>query len=133
MRYYFQYDLTSNHIPGNLAPNSLIKVVRQVLLSQVSPPLPSSQLIFGQCLNPGLFLLFVVDDIPSSYEANSDGPRAITSVDGTGVYLQQDDEFFELTCSVKRCLWSEMDIKLDIDREGPLLMYLPPNFQCKDD
>ena len=77
--------------------------------------------------------MFVVDDIPSSYEASSDGPRAITSVDGTGVYLQQDDQFFELTCSVEKCSWSPMDIKLNIGREGPLLMYLPPNFQCKDD
>ena len=103
------------------------------MLSQVSRPLPSRQLIFGQWLITSLFLLFVVDDIPSSYEASSDGPRAITSIDGTGVYLQQDDQFFELTCTVKKCSWSSMNIKLDIGRGGPLLMYLPPNFQCKDD
>ena len=119
-------------IIGNLAPSSLVKAVTQILLSQVSPPMPYSQLILGQGSNSGLFLLFAVEDIPSSYESSSDGPRAITTVDGTGVYLQQDDQFFELTCSVEKCSWNDMKIKLDIGREGPLLMYLPPNFQCQD-
>ena len=65
-----------------------------------------------------------VQDIPPPYVSTYDGPRAVTSVDGSGAYLQQNDHFFELTCSTAKCSWSLMDQKLNVGRDGAVLMYL---------
>ena len=71
-----------------------------------------------------------VQDIPSPYVSTYHGPRAITSVDNNGAYLQQNDHFFELTCSTSKCSWSLMDQKLDVGRDGAVLMYLPADYEC---
>ena len=73
---------------------------------------------------------FSVQDIPSPYVSTYNGPLAVTSVDGSGAYLQQNDHFFELLCTASNCSWSLMDQKLDVGRDGGVLMYLPPDFEC---
>ena len=53
---------------------------------------------------------FSVQDIPSPYDpTRGNSPRAITSVDGSGAYVQQNDHVFELACSTSKCSWSLMD------------------------
>ena len=74
----------------------------------------------------------IVSDIPSPYEVTTDGPQAIISTDGNGVYIQQNEHFFELTCSNTECLWKTMSQKLKVGRDGAVLMYLPPDFQCQN-
>ena len=49
-----KYDLAYSFKSGNLAPSSLVKPATQVLLSHVSPPFSSSQMILSQGSNPGL-------------------------------------------------------------------------------
>ena len=74
---------------------------------------------------------FSVQEIPSPYVSTYNGPSAVTSVDGYGAYLQQNDHFFELTCTASKCSWSLMDQKLDVGRrDSAILMYLPANFEC---
>ena len=76
-------------------------------------------------------MTFSVPDIPSPYSNTLWGPTAITSADGNGAYLQNDDHFFELNCSITECSWNLMDQKLKNGRSGTILMYLPPSFKCK--
>ena len=73
---------------------------------------------------------FPVQEIPSPYVSTYNGPSAITSVDGYGAYLQQNNHFFELSCTASKCSWSLMDQKLDVGRDSAILMYLPANFEC---
>ena len=74
---------------------------------------------------------FSVQDIPPPYDPTRGNlPRAITSVDGSGAYVQQNDHFFELTCSTSKCSWSLMDQKLNVGLHGTVLMYLPTDFEC---
>ena len=73
---------------------------------------------------------FSVQEIPSPYVSTYNGPSAVTSVDGYGAYLQQNDHFFELSCTASKCSWSLMDQKLDVGRDSAVLMYLPANFEC---
>ena len=74
--------------------------------------------------------LFSVQDVPSPYQSTFNGPRAVTSVDGNGAYLQQHNNFFELKCTTSKCSWSLMDQKLNVGRDSAVLMYLPPDFEC---
>ena len=74
--------------------------------------------------------IFSVQNIPSPYVSTGNGPRAVTSVDGNGAYLQQNDHFFELGCSTSKCSWSLMDQKLNVGRDGAVLMYLPADYEC---
>ena len=73
---------------------------------------------------------FSVQDIPSPFVSTFNGPSAVTSIDGSGAYLQQNDHFFELSCSTSKCSWSLMDQKLDVGRDGAVLMYLPADYEC---
>ena len=71
-----------------------------------------------------------VQDVPSPYRSTFNGPHAVTSVDGNGAYVQQNDKFFELKCTTSECSWSLMDQKLDVGRDSAVLMYLPADFEC---
>ena len=82
------------------------------------------------CILTLTFIFFSVQEIPSPYVSTYNGPSAVTSVDGYGAYLQQNDHFFELLCTVSKCSWSLMDQKLDVGRDSAILMYLPANFEC---
>ena len=77
-----------------------------------------------------LFSSFLVTDIPSPYISTVEGPTGVTSVDGKGAYVQQDDKFFELTCSKSACSWSLMNQTLKVGRDSAVLMYLPHGFPC---
>ena len=74
--------------------------------------------------------LFSVQDVPSPYTNTFNGPRAVSSVDGNGAYLQQNNNFFELKCTTSKCSWSLMDQKLNEGRDSAVLMYLPADFEC---
>ena len=74
--------------------------------------------------------LISVQDVPSPYTWTFNGPRALTSIDGNGAYLQQNNNFFELKCTTSKCSWSLMDQKLNVGRDSAVLMYLPPDFEC---
>ena len=83
--------------------------------------------------NDDLFLSFLVPDIPGPYGEWEWGPRAVTSVDGYGAYLQNGDHLFELSCSTLECSWSLMSQKLQVGRRGTVLMTLPPSFECNQE
>ena len=51
-----KHGLVSNFISGSIVESSLVRVVMQALLSDVSVPLPCGQLIFSHCSNQGLDL-----------------------------------------------------------------------------
>jgi len=57
------------------------------------------------------------------------GPTAITSVDGKGVYVQNEDEFYELNCSTM-CSWTTMPQTLPKAVTSAIMMYLPPEVTC---
>jgi len=44
-----------------------------------------------------------IQDVPYPYTSTLNGPRAVTSVDGNGAYLQQNSNFFELKCTISKC------------------------------
>jgi len=71
-----------------------------------------------------------IPDIPSPYSPSKDGPRAVPSLDGKGAFLQNGENFFELTCDTSSCTWSVMDQTLDVGRKGVVMMYLPSVFEC---
>ena len=75
------------------------------------------------------FLIILVGDIPS-YTGHFDGPRAITSFDGKGAYLQNYDKLFKLSCDSNSCSWSLMSQKLSVGRHGTVLMHLPVDYNC---
>ena len=64
-----------------------------------------------------------VPDIPSPYYRSFDGPAALTSLDGKGAFLQNGENFFELTCDHSSCTWSLMAQTLDVGRAGVVMMY----------
>ena len=76
-------------------------------------------------------IIISVPDIPPPYTYEQlDGPTALTSLDGKGAFLQQGENFFELTCDTSSCTWSVMEQSLDVGRFGTVMTYLPSGFEC---
>ena len=76
------------------------------------------------------FSSFLVGDLPSPYTSTHNGPRGVTSTDGKGAYVQQSNNFFQLSCDTSSCSWSVMTQTLDQGRDSSVLMYLPPGYGC---
>jgi len=66
-----------------------------------------------------------ISDLPT----NIFDPTAITSLDGKGVYVQNDENFYELDCSTE-CKWIVMAQTLPKSVYGAIMMYLPPDMTC---
>ena len=67
-----------------------------------------------------------VPDLPTNVKY---GATAITSVDGSGVYVQYDEKFYELDCSNK-CKWTDMSQTLPKAVVYGIMMYIPPEMSC---
>jgi len=71
-----------------------------------------------------------IPDLPTSNPYGVQfGATAITSVDGSGVYVQYDEKFYELDCS-NECKWTVMSQTLPKAVRHGIMMYIPPELTC---
>ena len=80
-------------------------------------------------INTNLFIFISVASLPDKgYGYN--GARALTSLSGNGVYLQDRHNFYELNCNSTSCNWSIMEQKLTRSTFPDIMSYLPPDYDC---
>ena len=73
-----------------------------------------------------------VESLPTTYNTNFNGARALPSLSGDGAYLQSEQYFFELSCSSTSCNWSKMEQELANPVRYTVMMYLPNDYTCKN-
>jgi len=69
------------------------------------------------------------EQIPDLTTNVEHGTTAITSVDGSGVYVQYEEKFYELDCS-NECKWTVMSQTLPKAVDYGIMMYIPPEMSC---
>ena len=71
-----------------------------------------------------MLLSILVSSLPTMYDNNFEGARALPSVSGYGAYVQYKKYFYELQC-IHTCNWTVMDQQLTTPVRHAVMMYLP--------
>ena len=88
-------------------------------------------LAFRDNLIYDLFLLIIsVAGLPTDYDDDFDGARAVTSASGQGAIVQHEEHFYELTCEVSGCTWRILPNKLNPGVSDAVMMTLPSDFNA---
>ena len=74
-----------------------------------------------------------VAGLPTNYNTNFDGARAVTSAAGQGAIVQSGKDFYEVTCEISGCSWSILEQNLDVGVAHAVMMTLPPEYTSKCD
>ena len=78
-----------------------------------------------------LFLLIIsVAGLPTDYDDDFDGARAVTSASGEGAIVQLYEHFYELTCEVSGCTWRILPNQLNPGVAYAVMMTLPSDYNA---
>ena len=74
--------------------------------------------------------MITVSSLPTTHEELFYGAKALPSLSGNGVYLQNKKYFYELTCTTASCTWSIKPQELKQAAQLSPIMYLPQGYTC---
>ena len=74
--------------------------------------------------------MITVSSLPTTHDSSFRGAKALPSLSGIGVYLQNRKDFYELTCNTASCTWSIMPQELKQEARFAPIMYLPQGYTC---
>ena len=79
-----------------------------------------------------IFLLFRISvaGLPTDYDDDFQGARAVTSESGKGAIVQFEKHFYELTCEISGCTWRILPNQLDPGVEFSVMMTLPYEYDA---
>ena len=80
------------------------------------------------------FLFYIsVAGLPTDYDYDFNGARAVTSASGEGAIVQFKKHFYELTCEISGCTWRILPNQLNSEVEdAAVMMTLPSDYNaCK--
>ena len=80
--------------------------------------------------NYSFFLIITVAGLPTDYDDNFYGARAVTSASGQGSIVQHYERFYELTCEVSGCTWRILPIQLNPGVYNDVMMTLPSDYNA---
>ena len=78
-------------------------------------------------------ITIAVAGLPTIYNTNFDGARAVTSAAGQGAIVQMGKHFYEVTCEISGCSWSVLAQNLDVGVIDAVMMTLPLEYTSKCD
>ena len=78
-------------------------------------------------------IIISVAGLPTDYNSNFFGARAVTSAAGQGAIVQMQEHFYEVTCEISGCSWSILTQNLDVGVEMAVMMMLPVDYTSKCD
>ena len=78
-------------------------------------------------------ITIAVAGLPTIYNTNFGGAKAVTSAAGQGAIVQMREHFYEVTCEISGCSWSILEQNLDVGVKGAVMMTLPPEYTSKCD
>ena len=78
------------------------------------------------------FLIFFISvaGLPTDYDSEFWGTRAVTSASGKGAIVQFKKHFYELTCEISGCTWRILSNQLDPGVEDAVMMTLPSDYNA---
>ena len=78
-------------------------------------------------------ITIAVAGLPTIYNTNFGGARAVTSAAGQGAIVQSGKDFYEVTCEISGCSWSVLAQNLDVGVIDAVMMTLPLEYTSKCD
>ena len=76
-----------------------------------------------------LFLLIIsVTGLPTDYDDDFWGARAVTSASGQGAIVQFKKHLYELSCEVSGCIWRILPTQLNPGVQAAVMMTLPSDY-----
>ena len=78
------------------------------------------------------FLIFFISvaGLPTDYDDDFWGARAVTSASGQGAIVQFKKHFYELTCEISGCTWRILPNQLDQSVAWAVMMTLPSEYNA---
>ena len=77
-----------------------------------------------------ILLIISVSGLPTDYNYDFRGARAVTSASGQGAIVQFKEHFNELTCEVSGCTWRILPNQLNQGVEATVMMTLPSDLNA---
>ena len=79
-----------------------------------------------------IFFLFCISvaGLPTDYDDDFWGARAVTSASGQGAIVQYGKYFYELTCEISGCTWRILPKQLDPGVVDAVMMTLPSDYNA---
>lgn len=81
-------------------------------------------------MHDGFLIVISVASLPTDYEDNFNGAKAVTSPSGKGAIVQHQEHLYELKCEVSGCSWTILPQKLKQGVEKAILLALPVGTRC---
>ena len=78
-------------------------------------------------------ITIAIAGLPTIYNTNFGGTRAVTSAAGQGAIVQMREHFYEVTCEISGCSWSILAQNLDVGVIDAVMMTLPLEYTSKCD
>ena len=76
------------------------------------------------------FVSISVAGLPTDYDDDFWGARAVTSASGKGAIVQYGKHFYELTCEISGCTWIILPNQLDPVVRWTVMMTLPSDYNA---
>jgi hypothetical protein len=113
-------------------PNCSVGRIQQAKF-QLHGCLPYSVLKCSKLLTTYIFTYFVsisVAGLPTDYDDDFWGARAVTSASGKGAIVQYRKHLYELTCEISGCTWRILPNQLDPGVTHAVMMTLPSDYNA---
>jgi hypothetical protein len=78
-------------------------------------------------------IIILVAGLPTDYNSNFFGARAVTSASGQGAIVQMMQHFYEVSCEISGCAWTILAQNLNVGVYNAVMMMLPGDYTSKCD
>ena len=73
-------------------------------------------------------IIISVAELPTDYNTEFYGARAVTSASGQGAIVQMEEHFYEVSCEISGCEWTILAQDLDLGVTNAVMIMLPLNY-----
>ena len=73
-------------------------------------------------------IIISVAGLPTDYDTDFNGARAVTSASGQGAIVQLKGHFYEVSCEISGCAWTILAQDLDVGVYHAVMIMLPLNY-----
>ena len=127
-----------------ISPFSMKLKTQNCIVGRIKHPKfqPHGRLSSLQCNVPKMFqtkwiiyyifsyFFISVTGLPTDYDSEFWGTRAVTSASGKGAIVQFKKHFYELTCEISGCTWRILSNQLDPGVADAVMMTLPSDYNA---
>ena len=79
------------------------------------------------------YIIISVAGLPTDYNTDFNGARAVTSASGQGAIVQMEEHFYEVSCEISGCAWTILAQNLDVGVKFAVMIMLPISYTSNCD